>query len=195
MLETFRVWPLWNNLTCPLWKRMGYKKLKSAGGIPLAGSLTGRPHCMEKRLGHAQGGTGIRPSRGFSRRYVPGEDCLGCRLWGTWYEGQIPLLVVPTTTPGQVLLIRPLTAVQPAFLGHSVPPLAHSAEFSWSNPALTIALSRSTTPIDDSCLLTVKLLSLGPSRGSTHWPHPSCREGLCRRALDTLVQLKPRIMN
>ena len=138
-----------------------------AEGSPLTGSPTGRLHCVEDSFGCVQSGTGIHHSRGFSRRYVPGEACVGSWLWGTWYEGWVLFFPIPTTTLGQALWIRPLTAIKPVFLGQSVSPLACLAESSWSNTALTISLSCSTILIDSSCLLTRKLNSVGFSKGST----------------------------
>ena len=166
MLETFQVRPLLNNLICPLWKRMGYKKCKALREVP--SQAHPQEGCIARRmcLGHEQSGAGIHQSRGFSRWYAPGEACLGSWPWGTWYEGWVLFFPIPTTTLGKALWIRPLTAIKPV-LGQSVSPLACLAESSWSNPALTISLSCSTILINSSCLLTRKLNSVGFSKGST----------------------------
>ena len=81
MLETFQVRPLLNNLICPLWKRMGYKKCKALREVPSQAHPQEGCIAWGMCLGHEQSGTGIHQSRGFSRWYVPGLLALRNMVW------------------------------------------------------------------------------------------------------------------
>ena len=56
------------------------KSVKALREVPSQAHLQGGCTAWRTRLGCVQSGTGIHHSRGFSRRYVPGEACVGSWL-------------------------------------------------------------------------------------------------------------------